>query len=512
VAANSHRSDASLSVGQTIAGKYILTRKLGEGGMCVVFEAQHAALRRNLAVKVLKSDLASDPSAVTRFEREARASAQLTSLNVARVYDVDYLPGGTPYITMELLVGHDLGAELNRVGQLPMATAIDVVTQACAGIEEAHARGIIHRDLKPENLFLTDLGNLTDRKLVKILDFGIAKHLSDNARRLTSPDSVFGTVDYMSPEQIRSSSQVDHRTDIWSLGVILFELLTGRTPFEGDARAVIAQIISEPAPSPTAFVHHLPPALVAIVAKALAKDPAHRFQSADDMARALASLADAEPIASVIARLPPTAIPQRGLMPPPAYAIADAGAAAASVLSSPFKAGSRSGTRPRNPRRARRIALATLGLAGAVVGSAFFISGYRSRASSSFFGNGTADLPLAPTKTTQSHRVAHDETEPPGQASATHHRADLAAPAMPSPETTSATTATDNGASADLPPALPSPGSTSALNAPSTAAPPSTTTTVPTSPSPAVATPSAQRPSSSGSGSPSSSPRLPKHL
>ncbi len=300
-----------LAEGQTIAGKYLLVRQLGEGGMCVVYEAEHVGLRQGLALKVLKPELATDPDCVARFEREARAAAQLRSPNVAKVFDVDYLPGGQPYITMELLVGHDLGGELNQSGRLPVELAVDYVRQACTGIAEAHALGIVHRDLKPENLFLTELGELTDRKLLKILDFGIAKNISDNARRLTAPDAVFGTVDYMSPEQIRSASKVDHRTDLWSLGVILYELLTGKTPYQGDARSVIAQIVTDPVPPPTALVPDLPPSLVATIMKALRKDPDQRFQSAMDLRAALEGYGDFEPITSVIARLPPQSVPRR---------------------------------------------------------------------------------------------------------------------------------------------------------------------------------------------------------
>jgi serine/threonine-protein kinase len=301
--------------GITLAGKYLLLRQLGEGGMCTVYEAEHVGLRQGLAIKVLKPELANDEGCVERFESEARAAAQLRSPNVARVYDVDWLPTGQPYITMELLVGHDLGGELARIGRLPIDLAVDYVRQACSGISEAHALGIVHRDLKPENLFLTDLGELTDRKLVKILDFGIAKDISDKARRLTAPDAVFGTVDYMSPEQIRSASKVDHRTDLWSLGVILYELLTGRTPYNGDARAVIAQIVSDPIKPPTTFVPELPPSLVATVMKALHKDPSKRFQSADELRAALEGYCDFEPITAVVARLPPQSVPRRSMRP-----------------------------------------------------------------------------------------------------------------------------------------------------------------------------------------------------
>src|SRR4051812_43641674 len=191
--------------------------------MCDVFEAEHIHLKQGVAVKVLKAELATDEHAVERFAREARSAAKLRSHNVAKVYDVDALPSGRPYITMELLVGHDLGTELQKKRALPVELAVDYVRQAASGIAEAHALGIVHRDLKPENLFLTELGELTERKLIKILDFGIAKHADDEKKRkLTAPDAVFGTVDYMSPEQIRSASDVDLRTDLWSLGVILY--------------------------------------------------------------------------------------------------------------------------------------------------------------------------------------------------------------------------------------------------------------------------------------------------
>jgi eukaryotic-like serine/threonine-protein kinase len=288
--------------------------------MCHVFEAEHVTLRQGVAVKVLKPELAKDPDCVARFEREARASAQLRSVNVARVFDVDWAPTGQPYMTMELLAGRDLGTELTESGRLPIPLAVDYVRQACSGIAEAHALGIVHRDLKPENLFLTDLGELTDRKLVKILDFGIAKDVTEESRRLTAPDSVFGTVDYMSPEQIRSAAKVDHRSDIWSLGIILYELLTGRLPYTGDARSAIAQIVSDPIVRPDKIVSAIPPSLVETVMKALEKDPAKRFQSAEELREALEGYSDLDPITSVIAKLPPQSAPKRSerSIPPPA--------------------------------------------------------------------------------------------------------------------------------------------------------------------------------------------------
>ncbi|OJY27828.1 MAG: hypothetical protein BGO98_41990 [Myxococcales bacterium 68-20] len=300
--------------GTTLAGKYRIDRIVGAGGMCLVYEAEHVHLRQAVALKILKPELARDPTAVARFAQEAQAAAKLRSPNVARVYDVDRLPDGQPYITMELLVGHDLGTELQRRYALPVDLAVDYVRQAASGISEAHALGIVHRDLKPENLFLTELGAMTERRLVKILDFGIAKNIQEGARKLTAPDAVFGTVDYMSPEQIRSASSVDHRTDIWALGVILFELLTGRTPFSGDARSIIAQIVSDPVVPPSRWVPTLPASLVSVVMRSLAKDPAARFQSAEELRRALAPFSETiEPITEVLARLPPASVPRRNL-------------------------------------------------------------------------------------------------------------------------------------------------------------------------------------------------------
>ena len=300
--------------GTTLAGKYRIDRIVGAGGMCLVYEAEHVHLRQAVALKMLKPELARDPTAVARFAQEAQAAARLRSPNVARVYDVDRLPDGQPYITMELLVGHDLGTELQRRYALPVDLAVDYVGQAASGISEAHALGIVHRDLKPENLFLTELGAMTERRLVKILDFGIAKNIQEGARKLTAPDAVFGTVDYMSPEQIRSASSVDHRTDIWALGVILFELLTGRTPFSGDARSIIAQIVSDPVVTPSRWVPTLPAGLVSVVMRSLAKDPAARFQSAEELRRALAPFSETiEPITDVLARLPPASVPRRNL-------------------------------------------------------------------------------------------------------------------------------------------------------------------------------------------------------
>jgi eukaryotic-like serine/threonine-protein kinase len=292
----------ALTPGAVINGRYRVIGPLGAGGMAQVYEAEHIKMNHAVALKVLSPEWSQVPELVERFEREARAVVQLQSPNVARVYDVDHLEDGTPFLAMELLHGRDLNVELSSRGALSVVDACDWVRQAAQGMAAAHAQGIIHRDLKPENLFVCDLGSAAgDRKLVKVLDFGLAKDARRSASRMTAPDSSFGTPYYMSPEQIRSTASVDVRTDVWALGVVLYELLVGTTPFEGDAKAIIAQIMVDPVPP--IVRPDVPHELREIVMHALAKDPDERFACVEDLADALAPYCPEEPIAMVLARV-----------------------------------------------------------------------------------------------------------------------------------------------------------------------------------------------------------------
>ena len=282
--------------GDTIDGKYVLVRVLGTGGMGVVFEAEHLRLKQRCAIKMLSPEMLREADIIHRFEREARASALLKSPHVTRVTDVATTADGVPYIVMELLTGHDLDGELQARGHVPYPLAVDYMLQACAAVAEAHAAGIIHRDLKPGNLFLAQD---PDGVMVKVLDFGISKMMEEESK-LTSAGMTMGTALYMSPEQLRSAAQVDARSDIWSLGVILYELLCGQTPFTGSVTQVAAAIVTEDAPD-IARRCALPPALAAIIHRTLRRAPGERFANVSDLMFALIPFAPFDSLGAAVA-------------------------------------------------------------------------------------------------------------------------------------------------------------------------------------------------------------------
>ena len=257
--------------------------------MGVVVAAQHLQLGKRVAVKFLLPQVCANAEAVGRFLREARAAVQLESEHVARVIDVGTLETGAPYMVMEYLVGADLGQVLQTRGPLPIEEVVDYVLQACEAIAEAHALGIVHRDLKPANLFLTQRKD--GSALVKVLDFGISKATGDEAAiqpSLTATSAVMGSPQYMSPEQMRSSKNVDSRTDIWSLGMILYELLAGRPAYEADTLPGLCAMIATDPPPPLRKVRpDVPAALEAVVMRCLAKDPEQRMHDVGELATAL---------------------------------------------------------------------------------------------------------------------------------------------------------------------------------------------------------------------------------
>jgi serine/threonine protein kinase len=277
--------------GEVIGGKYRLTRFLAAGGMGSVYEAQHTVVKRRVAVKFLRADLAVERTSLSRFQREAQAAGALESEHIAAALDFGIAGDGAPYIVMEYLVGESLSSLLEREKRLPVGRAADLVAQACRGIETAHESGIVHRDLKPQNLFVARRQDGSD--LVKVLDFGVAKlEAEDHGAGTTRTGTVLGTPAYMSPEQARGEKVIDHRSDVYSLGAILYELLSGEKPHPGDSPNAILYHIATHAPLPLAeLVPDIPRALVASVEKAIAKDPADRPGSAAALAEELRAFA-----------------------------------------------------------------------------------------------------------------------------------------------------------------------------------------------------------------------------
>jgi serine/threonine protein kinase len=282
-----------VGIGDVVAGKYVIEDTIGEGGMGVVFAARHNELERRVAIKFLLPEFAEQGMAAERFRREARAAARMRGEHVCRVLDVGTLETGVPFMVMELLEGRDLASELARRHRLPLEEAVAYVLEACEALAEAHVAGIIHRDLKPANLFLETRSDGSRR--IKVLDFGVSKSLlalKDGNGELTKTSSLVGSPLYMSPEQLDSARDVDARADVWALGVVLFELLTGATPFQGDTiPQLVAAVLQETPVRMTDLPVPLPQAIIDILQRALAKQRERRYASVAELAQALAPFA-----------------------------------------------------------------------------------------------------------------------------------------------------------------------------------------------------------------------------
>lgn len=277
-------------VGEVLAEKYRVEEILGQGGMGIVVAAWHLELEQRVAVKFLLPDFAENREAAERFRREARAAVKIQSEHVARVVDVGTMSGGIPYMVMEFLSGHDLSTELERFGKFKIDDAVDCVFQTCMAMAEAHSKGVIHRDLKPANLFLTSRAD--GSRLVKVLDFGISKSIQNDSMpqmALTRTSIMVGSPLYMSPEQLESSKQADARSDIWSLGVILFELLTGTLPFTGETLPqLVRSVLTGKHAKARELRGDVPERLSQVIDRCLETDKEKRIANVADLADALA--------------------------------------------------------------------------------------------------------------------------------------------------------------------------------------------------------------------------------
>jgi serine/threonine-protein kinase len=280
-------ASALVAPGAIVAGKYRLDAVIGEGGMGAVWSATHTGLGQAVAIKFISKEFITSPEALRRFDAEAKAAAQLRSRHVVQVFDNGTLEDGTPYIAMELLRGENVHARVHRAGAVPLAETVEILSQCCRALARAHAAGIVHRDIKPDNIFLTQTEE--EGTLVKVLDFGIAKFASaPSDHSSTRTGAVLGTPLFMSPEQARGLKTIDYRTDIYSLGLVAYTMLTGNLAFSSESFGdLLVQICTAPLPSLCANAPWLPAAMEPWFQRACAREPAGRFASAQELADAL---------------------------------------------------------------------------------------------------------------------------------------------------------------------------------------------------------------------------------
>src|SRR5260370_3161168 len=286
---DSTRIRLNMARGDILDGKFRVESVLGSGGMGVVIAAHHLGLDQRVAIKLLLPEALEDPEAGARFEREAGAGAKLKGEHSAGGMDVDTMADGGLYMVMECLEGEDLAERVRRERQLPIREAVDLILQTCEVLAEAHALGIRRRDLKPHNLFC--IGAADGSISIKVLDFGISKITGTQTSQttLTKTSALMGSPSYMSPEQIQSPRRVDARTDIWAVGVVLFEMITGKAPFEGDSVPEICLRVTKRSPPAIRLLRaDVPPPLEAVIAKCLQKERTKRYVSVGELALALA--------------------------------------------------------------------------------------------------------------------------------------------------------------------------------------------------------------------------------
>jgi eukaryotic-like serine/threonine-protein kinase len=328
-------------IGLVLHDTYRLERLIGEGGMGSVYEASHLRLRRRFAIKLLSPGVATNTEALARFRREGEITSELGHPNIVEVIDFNFTPEGAPYIVMELLTGENLSERIQR-GPLTLQQAVAILRQAVSALEAAHQRGIVHRDLKPQNIFLCPR---PDGEVAKVVDFGISKVLGSQSM-MTGAHSILGTPSYMSPEQAQGrAAEVDVRTDVFALGAILYEMLSGRPPFVGETlSSVLYQVVHEP-PPPLHLLRSVPPSVEQVVLRAMSKRPEDRYDNVAALAQALSAAlavpwqpaANAEPAPAVATVTAPDDATVAPLTPPPASVVVvpEAGA----TMATPTQAG-----------------------------------------------------------------------------------------------------------------------------------------------------------------------------
>jgi serine/threonine-protein kinase len=364
--------------GTTLDSKYEVLRLIGQGGMGAVYEARQSQVHRLVAVKLLSSTLAHEPDAVVRFKREAEAAGRIGHDNICEVFDFGIAPHGSPYFVMPRLTGCSLSLALKEGGAMAPARVCDIIGQTLAGLAAAHDQGIIHRDLKPDNIFLTTVGGRAD--FVKILDFGISKVMrkpssEDAERSLTKTGSVLGTPAYMAPEQARGAKDVDHRVDIYAVGVILYEMLTAKKPFDGDSfNEILWKIWNDSIPPPSTHRPDLAPEVEDVILRAIDRDRDRRFPTAEAFRHALTRAVD-----DVRAGTSRSTMTTSGSLPPVESSHSDATAPTAPQQAArppavPTPAGGTLGGRSITVRRSRRHGVTAAVVAAVLaVGIAIFL-------------------------------------------------------------------------------------------------------------------------------------------
>ncbi len=489
------------AVGDLVTQTLRLTRRLGAGGMGTVWIARHSGLNCDVVVKFMAPELALHGDSLARFRREAAAAAEVKSPHVVQTFDFGISLTGLPYIAMELLEGEDLASLLLRRRVLSPGEVAGIVNQVARALSRAHEKKIIHRDIKPENLFLCETGE--DEAFVKVLDFGIAKFADGEHLSGTATGAMIGTAYFMSPEQVMGSRSIDHRTDLWSLGVVAFHALTGRRPFDGDTLgAVSVRICSSELPTPSKLNPTLPPAIDEWFARACARDPAARFPTARVMADCLIHAAGGKERARILSRdsfanqaqlgqtarrsAPPAGLFKPASFPPeaktqvmqraPAGAVATTTGASTHAASAVASSPARPAT-PSSPTRRSRapVVLGVGAVVGLVVGLGAYVAlrGSPPSATSSPASEATAKA-AKPTREAPTEPPSAGAEDPPNatasaSVSASQREATTTASATPKPAAPAVTTTKPAAAATPRPLAVaptPPPAATTAKAAP----------------------------------------------